>query len=42
MGAIPDFAEDGLLPPGDFEVTLQELRRSILVAGPPHESSHPD
>lgn len=27
--------EDGLLPPGDYPMTIDELRRSILVAGPP-------
>ena len=33
MGTIPDFTADGLLPPGDYEVTLDELRKSPLVAG---------
>ena len=31
---IPSFQNDGLLPPGDYEVTLAELRESILVKGP--------
>ena len=31
---IPAFIEDGLLPPGDYEVTLEELRGSMLVVGP--------
>ncbi|HLX62040.1 MAG TPA: hypothetical protein VKX17_12230 [Planctomycetota bacterium] len=34
MASIPAFTTDGVLPPGDYEVTLSELRRSILVAGP--------
>jgi hypothetical protein len=32
--ALPTFTADGLLPPGDFELTLHELRSSLLVAGP--------
>ena len=34
MFAIPPFDADGLLPPGDYEVTFDELRASILVTGP--------
>ena len=34
MSGIPDFTSDGLLPPGDYEVTFDELRESILVVGP--------
>jgi len=34
MGTIPDFTADGLLPPGDYEVSLDELRESVLVVGP--------
>lgn len=34
MARIPDFTADGLLPPGDYEVSLRELRKSVLVAGP--------
>ena len=30
---IPDFDSDGLLPPGDYEVSFDDLRRSVLVAG---------
>lgn len=30
---IPDFDADGLLPPGDYEVSFEELRRSTLVTG---------
>lgn len=31
---IPNFQPDGLLPPGDYEVSFEELRRSVLVLGP--------
>lgn len=31
---IPPFQPDGLLPPGDYEVSFEELRRSVLVTGP--------
>ncbi len=34
MVTIPPFTPEGLLPPGEFELTLDELRRSPLVAGP--------
>jgi hypothetical protein len=34
MAVIPPFAADGLLPPGDHDVTFEELRQSILVLGP--------
>lgn len=33
------FTEDGLLPPGDYELTFDDLRGSILVEGP--GSDHP-
>ena len=43
MSPIPPFtAAAGLLPPGDFEVTLEELRASILVLGPGDPSEWPD
>jgi hypothetical protein len=32
------FTEDGLLPPGDYELTLGELRESMLVYGPEDRS----
>ena len=31
---IPPFQADGLLPPGDYEVSFEELRSSMLVSGP--------
>ncbi len=34
MPPIPDFDASGMLPPGDHPATLDELRDSILVAGP--------
>ena len=33
MTLIPPFEADGLLPPGDYEVSFDELRQSVLVAG---------
>lgn len=33
-----NFNEDGLLPPGDYKLTLNEIRSSILVRGPQNES----
>ncbi len=41
MGTIPDFTDDGLLPPGDYEVTLEELKESVLVVGLADEAAHP-
>jgi hypothetical protein len=35
---IPEFTDEGLLPPGDYEVTFEELRESVLVEGPGPES----
>jgi hypothetical protein len=31
---LPDFNDDGLLPPGDYELTFEQLRSSVLVLGP--------
>ena len=31
---LPSFTDEGLLPPGDYELTLHELRESLLVVGP--------
>ena len=41
MPVIPPFEPDGLLPPGDFEVSFDELRASVLVLAPnvPAENS---
>jgi len=35
---VPTFQPNGLLPPGDYEVSFDELRRSVLVNGPPETS----
>ena len=34
MTILPDFTEDGLLPPGDYVLTIEELKQSMLVQGP--------
>ena len=34
MPTIPAFQPDGLLPEGDYEVTFDELRGSVLALGP--------
>ena len=31
---LPDFDSNGLLPPNDYEMTLEELASSMLVEGP--------
>jgi len=31
---LPTFDTHGLLPPGDYEINFEELRRSMLVKGP--------
>lgn len=36
---IPSFQTNGLLPPGDFEVSFEQLRQSILAEGPPANPS---
>lgn len=37
---IPDFNSRWLLPPGDYEVTFEELRSSVLARGPPDYQLH--
>ncbi len=34
MAKLPSFTDEGVLPPGDYAMTLDELKRSILVWGP--------
>lgn len=41
MAAIPPFDDDGLLPPGDYEASFDELRQSGLVLGPGEPSECP-
>src|SRR5271165_1449655 len=36
---IPSFQHDGLLPPGDYEVSFDELRDSVLTDGPARDPS---
>ena len=36
MAALPSFLEVGVLPQGDYELTLEELRESHLVENPDH------
>jgi hypothetical protein len=37
---LPQFTDDGLIPPGDYELTLEELARSMLVIGPANRDEH--
>lgn len=32
--SLPPFQADGTLPPGDYDMTLDELQQSVLVHGP--------
>lgn len=41
MTVIPSFEINGLLPPGDYEVTFDELRQSVLVLGPGNPNEYP-
>lgn len=36
---LPAFTDDGLLPEGDYTLSLDELRQSVLVAGPAQRSA---
>jgi len=38
---IPGFTEEGLLPPGDYELTIDELASSPLVVGPSDRPADP-
>jgi hypothetical protein len=38
---LPEFTDDGLLPPGDYELTLAELAESPLVSGPLDRDGYP-
>lgn len=40
MPVIPGFTADGLLPPGDYELTFDQLRSSSLVLGPGDPKDH--
>ncbi len=39
MARIPGFTAEGLLPPGDYEATFEQLRESALVCGPSHAAA---
>lgn len=39
MADVPPFTDEGLLPPADVELTLEELQTSALVRGPASCSS---
>jgi hypothetical protein len=38
---VPDFDDDGLLPPGDHDLTIDDLKKSKLVLGPGEPKNHP-
>lgn len=42
MSGVPRFTKDGLLPPGDYVLTIPQLRESMLVVGPGSECPHWD
>lgn len=41
-GIVPGFTQDGLLPPGDYVATLEQLRESVLVRGPGRSAANWD
>ncbi len=41
MTQLPQFTPEGLLPPGDYALTLAELRACLLVAGPADGEMYP-
>lgn len=38
---VPDFDAEGLLPPGDYPLTIRQLKQSKLVLGPGVPRDHP-
>lgn len=40
MAALPSFTLDGFLPPGDYAMTLDQVRASMLVLGPGPPKDH--
>lgn len=42
FASLPAFNDDGLLPAGDYVLTLAELRESVLVYGPAGEDEIPN
>lgn len=41
MPPLPEFTAEGTLPPGDYPMTLAELKASSLVLGPGPPREHP-
>jgi hypothetical protein len=41
MGLLPKFSDEGLLPPGDYALTIDQLRASELVLGFGEPRDHP-
>lgn len=41
MPTLPNFTSAGVLPPGDYAMTLEDLEESILVLGPSAPKNHP-
>lgn len=39
---LPEFNADGLLPPGDYALTLEQLAASMLVVGPADRTNYPN
>lgn len=37
---LPRFVGDGVLPPGDFELSISELKQSMLVGGPENRTEN--
>jgi hypothetical protein len=35
---LPDFTADDLLPPGEYQLTFEQLRQSVLVLGSPSQT----
>lgn len=42
MQVLPEFTEDGLLPVGDYELSLSQLAASPLVVGPRDAECYPN
>jgi len=40
--ALPSFTREGLLPPGDYVLTFEDIRGSVLVLGPGEEHANWD
>ena len=40
MSKLPEFTDDGVLPPGDYTLTIEELKASMLVLGPGDPKDH--